>query len=78
MPDKRGEYLLKQRAAHDGEYHFAGKILRGDDGTRRDVAHAAGKAHGGRLAIRQVQGPGDQDADDKAADGEHQDKERDF
>ena len=70
--------MLKQCSAHDGEHDLAGKILCGDDGARRDIAHTAGKAHGGRLAIRQMQGPGDQDADDKAADGERQDKEGDF
>ena len=78
MSDNRGEHLLKQRSAHDGKHDLAGKILRGDDGARRDIAHAAGKAHGGRLAIRQVQRAGDQNADDKAADGEGQNKEGDF
>ena len=78
MPDNRGQHLLKQRTAHDGEHDLAGKILRGDDGARRYIAHAAGKAHGGRLAIRQMQGTCDQDADDKATDGERQDKEGDF
>ena len=52
--------------------------MRGDDGARRDIAHAAGKAHGGRLAIRQVQRAGDQNAHDKTADGEDQNKEGDF
>ena len=78
MPDNRGEYLLKQRAAHDGEHDLAGKILCGDDGARRDIAHAAGKAHGGRLAIRQMQGTCNQKTDDKAADGEGQNKEGAF